>query len=288
MTRSRRHATIRIPGQEIPMRLVTYSVGPAGPARTGVRVGHRILDVEMASRVKGEPLPATMKALLAGGRGALSRVQSLAKAATSAAGAFSHALLEERAVRLLPPVPEGALAGHDARVAPPAGGARRLGVARGAVVVGRRAQAVAVDDALDCVAGVTLLGDLSGGGAREGGADPPSPFAMARRMPGLGALGPEIVTMDEIAHPDELWVTCAVNGEERFRASTRGPVERLPGILAHCSREAPLEPGDLFLGGDAAAGEPGEAALRLQPGDVVECSIEGIATLRATIVAPGG
>ena len=39
------------------MRLVTYSVGPGGPARAGVRVGHRVLDVEAASRVKGEPLP---------------------------------------------------------------------------------------------------------------------------------------------------------------------------------------------------------------------------------------
>jgi 2-keto-4-pentenoate hydratase/2-oxohepta-3-ene-1,7-dioic acid hydratase in catechol pathway len=191
-------------------------------------------------------------------------------------------------VRLLPPVPEGALAGHDARVAQPAGGARRGCMPRLAFVIGRRAQAVTLDDALDYVAGVTLLNDLSGGDAREGGADPQSPFAMARRIPGLGALGPEIVTMDEIAHPDELWVTCAVNGEERLRASTRGPVERLPGILAHCSREAPLEPGDLFVGGDATAEGPGEAALLLQPGDVVECSIEGIATLRTTIVAPGG
>jgi 2-keto-4-pentenoate hydratase/2-oxohepta-3-ene-1,7-dioic acid hydratase in catechol pathway len=287
MTRSRRHATIRNSGQEIPMRLVTYSVGPSGPARTGVRVGHRILDVEMASRVKGEPLPATMKALLAGGRGALSRVQSLAKAATSAAGAFSHALLEERAVRLLPPVPEGALAGHDARVAPPAGGARLGCMPRLAFVIGRRGQAVTADDAMDYVAGVTLLNDLSCGGARQRDADPQAPFATARIIPALGALGPEIVTMDEIAHPDELWISCAVNGEERLRASTRGPVERIPGILAHCSRQAPLEPGDLFLGGDAAAGEPAEAALYLEPGDVVECSIEGVATLRATIVAAG-
>ena len=68
------------------MRLVTYSVGPAGPARAGVRVGHRILDIETASRVKGEPLPASIKALLAAGRGAMSRVQALAKAATPGAG----------------------------------------------------------------------------------------------------------------------------------------------------------------------------------------------------------
>ena len=71
-----------------------------------MRVGHRVLDIEAASRVKGEPLPSTIKALLAAGRGALSRVQALSKAAVTEARSFSHAMHEERAIRLLPPVPD--------------------------------------------------------------------------------------------------------------------------------------------------------------------------------------
>src|SRR5438445_395793 len=51
-------------------------------------------------------LLATMKGLLREGRGALSRVQALAKAAQSNAGRFSAAMLEERAIRFLPPVPD--------------------------------------------------------------------------------------------------------------------------------------------------------------------------------------
>jgi hypothetical protein len=46
-----------------------------------VRVGHRVLDIEGASRVQGEPLPETMRGALQMGRGALARVQALAKAA---------------------------------------------------------------------------------------------------------------------------------------------------------------------------------------------------------------
>ena len=41
------------------MRLVTYSAG-AQPARSGVRVGHRVLDIEGASRVQGKPLPSSI------------------------------------------------------------------------------------------------------------------------------------------------------------------------------------------------------------------------------------
>ena len=87
------------------MRLVTYSVANGAP-RAGVRVGHRILDIEAGSRVNGEPLPSTMRALLREGRGALARVQALAKAAQSQAGRYSGAMAEERAVRFLPPVPD--------------------------------------------------------------------------------------------------------------------------------------------------------------------------------------
>jgi 2-keto-4-pentenoate hydratase/2-oxohepta-3-ene-1,7-dioic acid hydratase in catechol pathway len=310
------------------MRLVTYSVGPAGPARAGVRVGHRILDIETASRVKGEPLPASIKALLAAGRGAMSRVQALAKAATSGAGPFSHALHEERAVRLLPPVPDAAkflcvgrnyrphlgetvksdlpkeipqepkalvkldarLVGQDAKVARPAGIERLDCEPELVFVIGRNALGVKQVDAMDYVAGVTILNDLTSRDPQKSEAAPEPGFPAARNVTGFGPLGPEIVTMDEIADPYDLWMTCSVNGTERTRVNTRDQVWKLPDILEHYSRHTPLEPGDLFsMGGPGAgvAGNTGAAGLFLKPGDVVECSIEGIATLRTMIVAPG-
>src|SRR5512146_629986 len=88
------------------MRLVTYASSPAGAPRTGVRVGHRVLDIEAASRVEGEPLPSSMKALLREGRGALSRVQALVRKAQSGTGKFAGVFFEERAIRFLPPVPD--------------------------------------------------------------------------------------------------------------------------------------------------------------------------------------
>src|SRR4051812_26914670 len=89
------------------MRLVTFTPNTAEAApRAGVRVGHRVLDIEAASRVDGEPLPRTMKELLRAGRGALSRTAALAKAAQVSAGRYSGAMYEERAVRFLPPVPD--------------------------------------------------------------------------------------------------------------------------------------------------------------------------------------
>ncbi len=310
------------------MRLVTYSVGPAGPARAGVRVGHRILDIEAASRVNGEPLPATIRGLLASGRGALSRVQALAKAATTQAGTMSHALHEERAVRLLPPVPDAdkflcvgknyrqhldelvksdllkeipqeptafvklnsCLVGQDAKVVRPAGVVRLDYEPELVFVIGRRALGVKKVDAMDYVAGVTILNDLTCRDLQKREVASGSRFWTAKNIPGFGPLGPEIVTMDEIADPYDLWMTCSVNGQERMRVNTRDQIWKLPDILEHFSRYIPLEPGDLFstgAPGGVAVGKPNAAELFLKPGDVVECSIEGIATLRTTIVAPG-
>lgn len=274
MAGRRRHAFHQEHPRGNPMRLVTYSVGPGGPARAGVRVGHRVLDVEAASRVQGEPLPSSMKALLAAGRGALSRVRALAKAATTEARSFSQAMHEERAIRLLPPVADAdhfisagglqprnrseGLVGQDAKVSRSAGSGRLACKPQLVFVIGRRAQDVASDDALECVAGVTILNDF----------------------PGCAPMGPEIVTLDEIQDPFDLWMTLSVNGTERLRASTQERAATLPGMLAQYSREFAIEAGDLV-----ATGMPGTQDLFLDPGDVVECSLEGIATLRTTVAA---
>jgi 2-keto-4-pentenoate hydratase/2-oxohepta-3-ene-1,7-dioic acid hydratase in catechol pathway len=310
------------------MRLVTYSVGPGGPARAGVRVGHRILDIEAGSRVKGEPLPASIKALLAAGRGALSRVQALAKAAATEAKSFSQAMHEERAIRLLPPVPDAdkflcvgknyrqhldelvknellkeipqeptafvklnsCLVGHNAKVARPQGVTRLDYEPELVFVIGRRALGVKKVDALDYVAGVTILNDLTCRDLQKKEVASGSRFWTAKNIPGFGPLGPEIITMDEIPDPYDLWMTCSVNGEERMRVNTRDQIWKLPEILEHFSRYIPIEPGDMFstgAPGGVAVGKPNAAELFLKPGDVVDCSIEGIATLRTTIVAPG-
>ena len=309
------------------MRLVTYSVGPQGPARSGVRVGHRILDIEGASRVQGEPLPSTIKGLLQMGRGALSRVQAMSKAAQSGAGKFASAMHEERMIRFLPPIPDAdkflcvgknyrahleelkkndlikempeevtgfvklnsSLVGHDARVAKPAEVERLDYEPELVFVIGRRASGVKADDvdALDYVVGVTVLNDLTDRDMQKREVASGSRFWTSKNAPGFGPLGPEIVTMDEIPDPYDLWMVCTVNGEERMRVNTGDQIWHLPQILEHFSRTMPIEPGDMFstgAPGGVAVGKPNAEAFFLKPGDVVECGIEGIATLRTYIV----
>jgi 2-keto-4-pentenoate hydratase/2-oxohepta-3-ene-1,7-dioic acid hydratase in catechol pathway len=310
------------------MRLITYTTGPAGLPRIGVRVGHRVLDIEAASRVDGEPLPGTMKTLLREGRGALSRVQAMCKAAQVNAGRFATAMVEERAIRFLPPVPDAdkflcvgknyrahleelkrtdlikeipeeptafvklntCLTGHNTKVVKPDGVEHLDYEPELVFVIGRRALGVSKDlDIADYAVGVTLLNDLTDRDVQKREVKSGSRFWTAKNIPGFGPLGPEIVTLDEIPDPYDLWITCAVNGEERMRVNTRDQIWKLPEILEHFSRHIPIEPGDMFstgAPGGVAVGKANAQDLFLKVGDVVECSIEGITTLRTTIVAP--
>jgi 5-carboxymethyl-2-hydroxymuconate isomerase/acylpyruvate hydrolase len=157
-------------------------------------------------------------------------------------------------------------------------------------VIGRRALGVSRDlDIADYAVGVTILNDLTDRDAQKREVKSGSRFWTAKNIPGFGPLGPEIVTLDEIPDPYDLWITCAVNGEERMRVNTRDQIWKLPEILEHFSRHIPIEPGDMFstgAPGGVAVGKPNAQDLFLKVGDVVECSIEGITTLRTTIVAP--
>ncbi len=182
------------------------------------------------------------------------------------------------------------LVGHDARVVKPSTVAHLDYEPELVFVIGKRALGVKAsdDDALDYAMGVTILNDLTDRDMQKREVASGSRFWTSKNAPGFGPLGPEIVTMDEIADPYDLWMVCSVNGEERMRVNTRDQIWKLAQILEHFSRTIPLEPGDMFstgAPGGVAVGRANAEDLYLKPGDVVECSIEGITTLRTTIVA---
>jgi 5-carboxymethyl-2-hydroxymuconate isomerase/acylpyruvate hydrolase len=310
------------------MRLVTFFLEGANAPRIGARLGHRLLDLVAAANLAGEPpLPKRMKKLLAAGGAALDRVRELVAKARAEPKSFDAALIADREVRFLPPVPDAdkflcvgknyrqhldelrhndlltetpqeptafvklnsSLCGHDARVARPDGIVRLDYEPELVFVIGRRALGAKKAQAFDYVAGVTILNDLTDRDAQKREVASGSRFWTGKNIPGFGPLGPEIVTMDEIRDPYDLWITCSVNGDERMRVNTRDQIWKLPDILEHFSRYIPIEPGDMFstgAPGGVAVGKPNAAELFLKPGDVVECSIEGVATLRTHIVAP--
>src|SRR5579862_1294675 len=157
-----------------------------------------------------------------------------------------------------------------------------------AAVIGRSAFCVTKEQALDFVFGYTVYNDLSDrdmyrGEARLGG----GVGLLGKNFAGFSPLGPVLVTPDEIGDPQLLGLRSRVNGEARQNSTAQRMMYHIDQQIAHWSRIG-LEPGDMLgtgtPGGVAAGRKPDQEQWWLKPGDVVECEIDKIGTLRTYIV----
>jgi 2-keto-4-pentenoate hydratase/2-oxohepta-3-ene-1,7-dioic acid hydratase in catechol pathway len=156
-------------------------------------------------------------------------------------------------------------------------------------VVGKRAHGVKKADAMKYISGFTLTNDVSAREIQQREVASGSRFWTAKNMPGFGPIGPFVLTMDEVADTDDLWVTCDVNGQRRLRSNTGDYLYKIADVLEHFSRYVVFEPGDLIAMGapsGVAVGQPNASELYLQPGDDMVIAFEGLMSLRTKIVGP--
>jgi len=153
------------------------------------------------------------------------------------------------------------------------------------VVMGRRAHGVAAADAWPYVAGLTIGQDISERTLQRSGNVPQ--FGLGKSYPGFGPMGPWLVTPDEFANPDDLSISCTLNGETMQDSRTADLVFGVPRLVEYLSGVLPLLPGDvIFTGTPSGVGAGRKPQRFLQPGEVLVSSIEGIGSLTTRLVAP--
>jgi 2,4-diketo-3-deoxy-L-fuconate hydrolase len=177
-----------------------------------------------------------------------------------------------------------------------------------AVVIGRGMRDVAPRDALDSVFGYTIFDDVTGSGMRAEDrfhyyAVYPSKtnpdvtqrveqhLSYAGRYKGsdtFGAIGPWLVTRDEIPDPDDLEVRCKVGGETIAEDSTRYYNYKVAEVLSFISQFLTLEPGDVVSMGTAF--KPGATRRSIHHADLqrvagpIEISIDGLGTQLTPVI----
>lgn len=282
------------------MRLVSYDAGDG--ARAGVLEGDLVVD---AWALLGEPHRGGLRELLAAGRlGELRR-------RLGDGGAPSHPLA---AVALLPPVtdPEkivciglnygkhaaeggmevpkaptifakyrNALAAPGAAVRLPANSRKVDYEAEVAFVVGRRAKDIGEDEALECIAGYTLLNDLS---ARDLQFSTPQ-WMSGKVFDGSAPCGPALVTPEEAGPADAIEIRLTLNGEEMQSASTADLIFSMPALLSHLSGLMTLEPGDIVsTGTPEGVGSVRDPRVWLAPGDEIVIESPTLGRLQTSLV----
>jgi len=163
---------------------------------------------------------------------------------------------------------------HDAEVVHPGPSERLQPGPALAVVMGKSASRVSPAEALDYVAGYTVVNEFS---LPEDSYYRPAVKAKCRD--GFCAIGPELIPSTQIANPHSLTIKLYVNGEVRQQNTTANFVRNIPLLIAEISEFMTLHAGDVLI-----TGTP-EGRVDVQPGDTVEVEISGLGRLVNHIVA---
>lgn len=151
-----------------------------------------------------------------------------------------------------------------------------------AFVIGRKGRRIPESEALDYVAGYTILNDISERDIQFNDRQ----FFRGKSFDTFAPMGPCLVMKDEISDPQNLKIQLRVNGETRQNSSTSNMIFKIPYIVSFISDSITLEPGDVIsTGTPSGVGIYAKPEPRLlKPGDVVEAQIESIGILRNYII----
>ena len=294
------------------MRLLTFqsSVGP----RLGIKTSRGIIDVVAAYSafkvmLEGTAVPETMEALCSGGEAALKALRSLEQLASQEQG--DQWLLAEESLQFRPCIQQpgkiiciglnyrkhisesgavipdmpvlfpkyaNALAGTNEAI-PLLSSAREYDYeAELAVVIGRRARNVEIDDALNYVLGYCNANDLSARDLQFR----TSQWMLGKILDKFLPLGPYLVTADEVRDPQNLRIRCWLNGEVRQDSNTTNMIFSVAYLISYMSRYMTLEAGDVISTGTPEGvilGKPGADKVWLKAGDEVTIEVEGLGQL---------
>lgn len=141
-----------------------------------------------------------------------------------------------------------------------------------AVVIGKAGRWISPEDAMEHVMGYTIANDVTARDLQRRD----NQWARAKGFDSFCPLGPWIETEFD---PSDAMINCKVNDETRQMGSTRDMVFSIRQLIAYAASVMTLEPGDLLLTGTPAG------VGRLEPGDEVEVSIQGIGALINPVIA---
>ena len=150
------------------------------------------------------------------------------------------------------------------------------------VVIGKEAKYVSKENALDYVAGYCIVNDVS---ERHFQANLTGQWTKGKSCDTYGPIGPWLVTRDEIKDPQNLAMSCDVNGKRMQSGNTATMIFTVAEIIEHLSQLFTLHPGDLI-----STGTPPGVGLAIKPkpvflkkGDVMSLKIESLGNQRQKV-----
>ena len=146
-----------------------------------------------------------------------------------------------------------------------------------AAIIGKPARHVRREEALDCVAGYTIVNDITNRDLvfRKDSGAMGADWIAAKGSPSYLPTGPYLVPAAFVSDPQNLQITLKLNGQVMQDESTADMIFGVARIIEFLSTYAQLWPGDLIATG-SPAGNGTHYNRFLKPGDIMEGSITGL------------
>ncbi len=149
------------------------------------------------------------------------------------------------------------------------------------VVIGKEARYVSLEAAMDHVAGLCVINDLS---EREFQLERGGQWDKGKGCDTFGPFGPWLVTLDDVADVDNLGLWLDVNGKRMQTGSTAKLIFNVPFLIHYVSQFMSLQPGDVIsTGTPPGVGMGMKPSVFLQDGDIITLGIDGLGEQRQTV-----
>jgi 2,4-diketo-3-deoxy-L-fuconate hydrolase len=150
-----------------------------------------------------------------------------------------------------------------------------------AVVIGKEARYVSEEDAMDHVAGLCVMNDLS---ERAFQLEKEGQWMKGKGCDTFGPLGPYLVTTDEAGDGNNRKIWLEVNGKRLQDGNTNTMVYKVPFLVSYISQFMSLQPGDVIsTGTPPGVGLGFNPPVYLKEGDVMRLGIEGLGEQQQTV-----
>ena len=149
------------------------------------------------------------------------------------------------------------------------------------MIIRKEAKNVAPEQVKDYIFGYTIINDVSARTLQTRHKQ----WYFGKSLDGFLPMGPCIATVNSLAYPPKVQVQSRVNGELRQDSNTELLIFGIDHIVSELSQGMTLKPGTVIATGTpAGVGMGFDPPKFLKPGDVVECSIEGIGSITNTVM----
>jgi len=147
-----------------------------------------------------------------------------------------------------------------------------------AFIISQTCKNVSAEVAFNYIQGYTIFLDMTARTMQKSDRNINLPWYRSKNFDSFGPIGPRIVPCSEISDPHNLSIQLKVNGQVRQSSNTEHMMFKIPQTLEYLSKFVTLKKGDIIATGTPSGISP------IQPGDIIEASIEKIGTIRHEVI----